>query len=157
MICSYCSAEMPDISVFCPGCGRSVQQAREDLRPPISPSSSRDSVLAVFAYFAMLPAILLLVIPPLRSSGFVRFHSWQSIFFTIATAIAALLTRLLFFVFSALPVIGFLLAWLCIGLVAMAVVVLWGVLVVKAGLGEAFELPWIGRFAEQLAAKEDFH
>ena len=44
--------------------------------------------------------------------------------------------------------------WLSIGLVALAIVVLWGVLVLKAALGEAFELPWLGPLAAHLANKE---
>jgi uncharacterized membrane protein len=35
--------------------------------------------------------------------------------------------------------------------VFLAFVVLWAVLVVKAGQGQAYELPWLGHFAHQLA------
>jgi uncharacterized membrane protein len=109
--------------------------------------------MGAFAYVAVVPAVVFLAVPPLRSSRFVRFHSWQSIFFALASAIAALVTRLLFFAFSVIPFVGFLLAWLSIGLVALGIVVLWGVLVLKAGLGEVFELPWIGPLAAHLASK----
>jgi len=152
MICTYCSAAMPEISAFCPGCGRSVDRAGS--ADQIFASGVRDWLLGPLAYVALVPAIVFLIVPPLRSSRFVRFHSWQSILFAVATAVAALATRLLFFVLSVIPFGGFLLAWLLIGLVVLAVVVLWGVLVLKAALGEAFELPWLGPLAAQLATKE---
>ena len=152
MICSYCSAEMPEISAFCPACGRSVDRAESE--DPISAARVRDSLLGMLAYVALVPAIMFLAVSSLGSSRFVRFHAWQSILFAVASVMAALGTRLLFFVLSVIPFVGFLLALLSIGLVALAIVVLWGVLVLKAALGEAFELPWLGPFAAQLATKE---
>lgn len=152
MICSYCSAEMPEISAFCPACGRSIKHPGAEEH--ISAASLRDSLLGALAYVLLLPAMVFLAVPPLRSSRFVRFHSWQSLFFALASAIAALLTRLLFFVLPVIPFVGYLLAWLLIGLVGLAIVVLWGVLFVKAALGDAFELPWIGPLAWQLTSKE---
>ena len=151
MICAYCSSEMPEISAFCPGCGRSVNHLGSD--DPISAAGVRDLLLGTLAY-TVLPAIVFLAVPRLGSSRFVRFHSWQSILFAVASALAALATRLLFFALSVIPFGGFLLAWLSIGLVALAVVVSWGVLVLKAALGDAFELPWLGPVAVHLASKE---
>jgi uncharacterized membrane protein len=53
--------------------------------------------------------------------------------------------------FAGLSVFSFLLAWLVFGLVVLATVFLWIVVVVKAALGDAYELPMIGRFATRLA------
>lgn len=152
MICAYCSAEMPEISAFCPGCGRSVSSVGGD--KPVFAARVRDALLGTLAYVAVLPAIGFLIVPGLGNNRFVRFHAWQSILFAVASALAALATRLLFFALSVIPFGGFLLAWLLIGLVALAIVVLWGVLVLKAALGEAFELPWLGPVAAHLASKE---
>jgi len=151
MNCSYCSAAMPEISAFCPGCGRSVNDGSDD---PIFAARVQDSILGTLAYLGVLPAIVFLAVPRLGSSRFVRFHSWQSILFAVASALAGLATRLLFFVLSVIPFGGFLLSWLLIGLVLLALVVLWGVLALKAALGEAFELPWLGPLAAHLASKE---
>jgi uncharacterized membrane protein len=145
MICSHCAAEMPEISGFCPGCGRSV----------IAPGAliavdRRDAFLGALAYVTVLPAILFLV-PALKGSRFVRFHSWQSVFFAIATALTAFGVRLLFAIFSILPVIGFLVAWLSVGVAFIAIVVIWVALTVKAIQGQSYELPVIGRMAAQLA------
>ena len=47
--------------------------------------------------------------------------------------------------------IGFLLAWLLAGLVALATFFLWIAIVAKAALGEAYELPFVGERAANLA------
>ena len=99
----------------------------------------------------MLPAIFLLVIPALRAKPFIRFHAWQSILFAIATAVIALAMRGVFAILAVVPIIGFLFAWLSAGIVFLAIVVLWAVLVVKAGQGDAYELPWLGHFALRFA------
>ena len=147
MICSHCDAEMPDISVFCPECGRTVKSNAESLRA-INPGAA---FFGAVAYITFLPAAVFLLIPRLRRDTFVRFHCWQSVFFAIATALAALAMRLLFALLSLLPGIGFLLACLSVGVVSIGFVVLWVVLVGKAALGQSYNLPWIGTQAARLA------
>jgi uncharacterized membrane protein len=139
---------MPDISEFCPGCGRAVGAA-EALRA----ADSRDALLATLAYL-VAPAILFLAVPALNRSCFVRFHSWQSIFFAAAAAVTGLVMKLLFGVFSILPAIGLLLAWLCVGVVFIGTAVLWVLLTVKAAQGQSYELPVIGSMAAQLSNKD---
>ena len=137
---------MPEISVFCPGCGRSVNAAEA-----LSGAEPRDAILGGLAYVTVLPAILFLAVPALKSSRFVRFHSWQSVFFSIATAVTVILIKLLFTILSLLPVVGFLLAWLSVGVALIAIVVTWVALAAKAVQGQRYELPVIGRKAAQLA------
>jgi uncharacterized membrane protein len=62
---------------------------------------------------------------------------------------------LLFVIFSVLPVIGFLLAWLSLGIGSLGIVMLWIVLLLKAAQGHHYELPVIGPLAEQLATRAD--
>jgi uncharacterized membrane protein len=147
MICSHCASQMPEISAFCPGCGRPIRSEHEYL----SSADARDALLGALAYWAILPAVLLLAVPAFKSSRFVRFHSWQSIFFAVTTAAAGFAMKLFFAAFSMIPLIGFLFAWLSAGVLFLAVVILWAVLVVKAGQGQSYELPWIGPMAAQLA------
>ncbi len=146
MNCSHCASEMPEISAFCPGCGRSVTA-----EPELSATRSQDAVLGALAYATFVPAIVFLAIPALKSSHFVRFHSWQSVFLAIATVVAGLALRLLFVIFSILPLVGFLLAWLSLGVGFLAIVVVWAVLVAKAAQGQGYELPMIGPLAARLA------
>lgn len=151
MICPHCSSKMPEISAFCPGCGRSVQESAEVGLPELRTTSTRDALLGALAYVALVPAIIFLALPSLKASKFVRFHSWQSIFFTLAAIILAICMRGLFAFFSLFPGTGFLLGVLASGLVFLALVFLWLVLVTKAIQGEAYEVPWLGRLAENLA------
>jgi len=151
MICSYCSASMPEISGFCPACGRAVTGDSEP-EPDIAGVEplSRDALLGAVAYFTILPAIVFLAIPPVRHKRYVGFHSWQSILFSVSVVIIGALTRVAFAVLSVFPFLGFLLAWLVSGLVALAIVFLWIAIVVKAALGDAYELPFIGTWSDRL-------
>lgn len=117
----------------------------------LSGAEPRDAILGGLAYVTVLPAILFLAVPALKSSRFVRFHSWQSVFFSIATAVTVILIKLLFTILSLLPVVGFLLAWLSVGVAFIAIVVTWVALAAKAVQRQSYELPVIGRKAAQLA------
>src|ERR1041385_7206098 len=127
MICAHCSAEMPDTSAYCPGCGEPVHAGGQGF----TPSRLSDDLLAALAYFAVVPAIVLLLVPATRRSGLVRFHAWQGLFFVVAAAVLALVLRLLLLILAVLPFVGFLLAWLLVGVSSIAFVVAWLALVVK--------------------------
>ena len=114
-------------------------------------SDVTDHILGALAYVAVLPAIVILVIPALRQRLFVRFHAWQGLLFTAAACVTAVVLRLLFLLFSILPLGGSLIAWLLIGVGALAVTILWATLLVKAALGDGYELPFVGDWAARLA------
>jgi uncharacterized membrane protein len=146
---------MPEVSVFCPGCGRAVDSGPqiEPAIPGVSPLS-RDALLGAIAYVAILPALVFLFVPAFRTARFIRFHAWQSLLMAGATAVIGFATKLAFAVLMIFPMMGFLLAWLLSGVVGLAIMFLWLAIVVKAGLGDAFELPLIGRWAAILANRE---
>jgi len=146
MICSHCASEMPDVSSFCPGCGRSIHEEADYLNA----TSTQEALAGAVAYLTFIPAVSFLVIPAFKDKPFVRFHAWQSVFFTGVTLVLGAAMRLIFAILSFVPFIGVLFAWLSLGLVFLAIVVLWAVLVVKAGQGQAYELPWLGQFAARL-------
>lgn len=139
---------MPDVSAFCPACGLPVAETPHAVE-------SRDKALGAIAYIGLIPAVVLLLIPALRRNRFVRFHSWQSVLFTVAAALLGLALKLLFVIFALLPVVGFLLAWLSLGIGSMGIVFLWIVLLIKAALGHSYQLPLIGPLAEQFATRAD--
>ncbi len=143
---------MPEVSAFCPGCGRAVESGCESNAsvPDVAPLG-RYAFTAAIAYVAFVPALVFLLIPALRNIRFIRFHSLQSLLFVVATLAIGGATRLIFAVLALFPFLGFLLAWLVFGLVGLATLFLWIVVVVKAALGDAYELPVIGRFATLLA------
>jgi uncharacterized membrane protein len=137
---------MPEISMFCPGCGQPVKATAA-----ISAGDAREAILGALAYVAVIPAILFLTLPALRNRYFVRFHAWQSLFFAVSTAVTVFVLKFVFAALSILPWIGFLVAWLSVGLVSLAVLALWAALVVKALQGQSYELPGIGPMAAELA------
>jgi uncharacterized membrane protein len=117
---------------------------------PISPqpqgapaqSGLSDNAAGALAYVTIIPAIIFLIVEPYNRNSFVRFHSWQSIFFCIAAfAIHIVLTLI--------PVIG----WILVPFVSLAFLVIWIILLLKALKGERFSLPLIGKFAAQQAGQ----
>ncbi len=137
---------MPDVSAFCPACGRPVSATTASTAP-----WTRDALLAALAYVTVVPAVVFLAVPTLKRSRFVRFHSWQSVFFAATAVLAAALVRLLFAVLSVVPVIGFPAGCLTIGVTFIALAVMWVVLPVKALQGQSYELPVLGGVAANLA------
>jgi uncharacterized membrane protein len=157
---------MPDISGFCPSCGRPVArparpeamkagdtapEPREYLpevqpavpRPPATPPVGLgDRLAGAFAYFSFVPAIVFLFMKQYQRRRFVRFHAWQSVLFW-GLVLLLLLLGLLGSTFGSLFV------WFLLGgLVGLAAFFTWGVLTTKALQGEWFRLPGVGRLAE---------
>ena len=141
--CSQCGADVTGAS-FCAKCGAPVRGAAASGGGPAASgaagpqasaptgAASSDNLVGAWAYFTPIPAIIFLVIEPYKNNHFIRFHSFQSIFFCLA-AIA------LHFVVAILsPVLE------------IGIFVVWVILVIKAYQGEVFKLPLIG----DLAAKQ---
>jgi len=100
----------------------------------------------MLAYVTIIPAIVFLVMEPYNRSRFIRFHSFQSIFFAVAwTALWIGLSIIVH-----IPLLGWLtiLIWPLIGLAGF---VIWLVLLLKANQGQMFKLPIIGDMAEKQA------
>jgi uncharacterized membrane protein len=77
--CNRCGTQIADGTTTCVACsgGGAV----------IAPSAGAglaDNVAGMLAYVTFIPAIIFLVTPPYNQSRFVRFHSYQSIFFSVA-------------------------------------------------------------------------
>ncbi len=146
---------MPEVSQFCPGCGLAVGSGppSEPAIPGVRPVS-RDALLGAIAYVALLPAIVFLAVPGFRTARFIRFHAWQSVLLAGATVLIGFATRAAFAVLLLFPMVGFLVAWLLSGVVGLAIVLLWVAIMVKAGLGDAFEVALIGRWAARLANRD---
>jgi len=75
----------------------------------------------------------------------VRFHSWQSIFLSIA-AIAANV------VLTVHSIVG----WILIPFVGLGFLVIWVIVLIKALNGQRFKLPFIGNLAEKQAGSQGF-
>jgi uncharacterized membrane protein len=167
--CPQCHAQMPDNVAFCPGCGRRMWVPGQDAKrpaasppvihtlavPPLTvtpvsvPSQFKDNLLAALAYITFIPAVILVLIEPFKRNRFIRFHSFQSIFLTVATIVIAFALRILYSVFTLIPVVGYLMAWLALAIAVLGWGILWLVLLVKALQGQTFRLPLIGSLAEK--------
>jgi len=100
----------------------------------------------MLAYVTIIPAILFLVLEPYNRSRFIRFHSFQCIFFAIAWTVLWIGLNIIVHI----PFLGWLtiLIWPLVGLAGF---VIWLVLLLKAYQGQMFKLPVIGDMAEKQA------
>lgn len=138
---------MPADAAFCPGCGRRMIAVPAEVA---STGFLRENAAAALAYVTFIPAIVFLRLKPFNHNRLVRFHSWQSIFFAIAAALASLVLRILFFLLSLVPRLGYLVGSLVVVMVALGFVMAWLVVLIKAFQGELFKLPIIGDLAEKV-------
>jgi uncharacterized membrane protein len=92
--CNMCGAQIADGATVCAAC--SGRSAEGNAPVPVNTNSGlADNVAGMLAYVTFIPAIIFLVTPPYNKSRFIRFHSFQSIFFAVAVfAIQVALTFL---------------------------------------------------------------
>lgn len=163
--CPECGVQMPADAAFCPGCGRPMRtegrtETRTEWRTETSAQAPEASVqgkvgplpvslAGALAYFTFVPAIVFLFVDPYRKNRFMRFHSIQCLLFSGAVILLSAVLRLAGLVIFLIPLLGPLLVAVIDVVVALAAVLLWLVLVVKAFQGEMFKLPILGDFAER--------
>ena len=134
--CPTCGTQIAD-GATCPKCVSAAAPAAGGLT---------DNVAGALAYVTIIPAIVFLVLEPFNKKRFVRFHSFQCIFFAIAWTVLWVILA----VVGHIPLLGWatVLLW---PLVSLAGFVIWLILVLKAYQGQMFKLPVIGDMAEQQA------
>ncbi len=139
--CNMCGAQVADGATVCAACsGRTAGVSAT------TGSGLTDNVAGMLAYVTFIPAIIFLVTAPYNKSRFIRFHSFQSIFFCVAVfAIQIALTFL-----TVVPFLILLTAPLHM-LVALGALIVWIILLLKANQGQMFKLPVIGDLAEKQA------
>lgn len=101
------------------------------------------NVAGMLAYVTIIPAIIFLVVEPYNRNPYIRFHSFQCLFFAVAMIVLAIVVSIL----AIVPILG----WLLLLLFWIGSLALWIVLLVKAYGGEKFKLPVIGDLAEKQA------
>jgi uncharacterized membrane protein len=114
--------------------------------PGMSQSGLSDNAAGGLAYVTIIPAIIFLAIAPYNRNSFVRFHAWQSIFFTVG----CIAIDIALMVVGRLPFLGFMTLFLW-PLVGLAFLILWIIVLIKAFNGERYKLPIIGDLAEKQA------
>ena len=105
-----------------------------------------DNVAGMLAYVTIIPAIIFLVVAPYNQSRFVRFHSFQSIFFNVAWIVLWVALSIV----GMIPVLGWatLIIWPLLGLGGL---IIWILLLIKANQGQMWKLPIVGDMAEKQA------
>jgi uncharacterized membrane protein len=144
--CSSCGAQMPDGAVVCSACGKGTTSTSAVAAQAGTTGGLADNVAGLLAYITIIPAIIFLVIEPYNKNRFIRFHSFQNIFFCVAWIILSIGLGII----GHIPVLGWitLFIWPLIGLAGF---ILWLVLMLKAYQGQMFKLPVIGDMAEKQA------
>ncbi len=157
--CASCGAQMTDNAAFCPNCGKAAAPATAAAASVPAPAPAQpagyasagasampleENIAGMLAYFTIIPAIIFLLVDPYSRNRFVRFHSFQCLF-TVGALIV--LHVVLSIVSYALPLMMFPI-W---GLLGLAELALWILLVIKAYQHEMFKLPIVGDLAEKQA------
>jgi len=147
---------------FCPNCGAPAGAPAENasgFTPPPPPQGSpynaqpaglsENAACALCYLLGLVTGIIFLVMAPYNANPRIKFHAWQSIMFNIAwiglwivlnilTSMAHVFALLLLPIYALISFAGFL---------------FWLFLMWKAYQGENFEIPVVGPFARQQAAK----
>ena len=139
--CNRCGTQIADGMTTCAACSGGAGVAA-----PSAGAGMADNVAGMLAYVTFIPAIIFLVTPPYNQSRFVRFHSYQSIFFCVAIfgiqVAVSILTVVPFLIFITGPLHL---------LVALGALIIWIILLLKANQRQTFKLPVIGDLAEKQA------
>jgi uncharacterized membrane protein len=114
-----------------------------------NPSGLSDNAAGGLAYLTIIPAIVFLIVAPFKSSSYVRFHAWQSIFFFVAWAAVHILVGV---VQNFVPTVLFLTLtlWQFVDLAFFVILIM---VFVRAFNGKRIKLPIIGGLAEKQASR----
>ena len=151
--CAKCGAQVADGTPFCASCGAAVGGAAPVVATTSTGGGLTPNVAGALAYVTIIPAILFLVMEPYNKDRFIRFHSFQCLFFAATMFVASIVVMILGFILAFVPVLGWILdliLWATLWLGSIALVIF---LIYKAYNNEKFMLPVIGNLAEQQASK----
>jgi uncharacterized membrane protein len=140
---------------FCPNCGTQIAEgaacpkcagAAPSAGATIAGGGLTDNMAGALAYVTIIPAIVFLVLDPYNKNRFIRFHSFQCVFFAVAWTVLWIVLAII----GHIPILGWatVLLW---PLISLAGLIIWVILVLKAYQGKTFKLPVIGDMAEKQA------
>jgi len=141
--CNMCGAQIADGSTTCAACAGRTSAAPA---AAVAAGGMTDNVAGMLAYFTIVPAIVFLVMEPYNKSRFVRFHSFQCIFFIVAMVA-------LHIALSFLAIVPFLvlITFPLHALITLGTLVVLIICALKANQGQMYKLPVIGDLAEKQA------
>lgn len=153
--CPACNAAMDESSAFCGSCGARSGSAggvrAAVVQAPGSGTLSPEIASPLAYILGFITGILFLVIEPYKNHPLIRFHAFQSIFFSAALfafwIIWSIATSVLSF--ATLGVLGVAMAGVGL-LIALGTLAYWLFLMYKAYKCERYKIPYLG----ELAAKQ---
>ncbi len=152
--CPKCGAVVAEGTAFCGSCGTPVTGGAIAATPTAAPSSGlAPNIAGMLAYFTFIPAIIFLVIEPYNKDRFIRFHAFPSLFFSIAWIAVWIGMVFVGMVLGLMPVVGLLIHILIDFVIGIGGLIVWIILVIKAYGNQKFQLPVIGKMAEEQSAK----
>lgn len=150
MRCENCGVEMLAGAAFCASCGKAVAlSAPGPGGTAVASAGLQPNMAGALCYLAgFITGIVFLVIEPYRRDKFVRFHAFQSIFFSVGWIV---LHFALWMLLSVMPWTMWHFIATLSSLVSLALFCLALFLMYKAYSNERFKLPVIGDLAEKQA------
>ena len=155
MFCASCGSPNPDDVQYCGSCGAPVGSAAP-AAPGTAPSAAStgmtSNVAGALAYvLGFITGIIFLVLDPYKNDKFVKFHAFQSIFFSVVIIGFSIVWAILSIILG-LVSMGFLagIMFLISLLIHLGFLCIWAFLIYKAYQNELFRAPIIG----DLAAKQ---
>jgi uncharacterized membrane protein len=146
--CSSCGAQIADGATVCAACaGRGPVAAV----PVSTVGGMSDNVAGMLAYITIIPSIIFLVMEPYNKNRFVRFHSFQNLFFAGALIVCWIAFAILAMMLAFIPILGHILIALCWFALAIGAFAVWIIMMLKANGGQMWKLPVIGDMAEKQA------
>lgn len=157
--CANCGA--PVEGQFCGKCGtplaggapRTGQPGGPPPQPPASGGGLTENVASTLCYLAgLITGIIFLALAPYNQSKTVRFHAFQSIFFSVAWIVIWIVYVIVGTILAVALPYGLGVLWGLIGLVIwLGALILWILLMVKAYQNQKWLLPVIGPMADKQA------
>lgn len=163
--CPNCGVAVATDSAFCGNCGQSTKSGTPAPAPvavaaPVQgaavpaqagASGLTSNMAGALAYIlGIITGIIFLVLEPYKQDRFVRFHAFQSIFYSVACIVFAIAWNI------AWDILGNISGWLYLVaipvrvLISLALFLFWLFLMYQAYNNREFKIPFIG----QLAAKQ---
>jgi len=150
--CVKCGTTLSESTTFCGKCGTPVTAAPiAGPAPGPQAGSMTPNVAAALSYLVgFITGIIFLVLEPYKNDRFVRFHAFQSIFYSVTfTIFWYLWSSLIWFGLAGWALMGLL--GLLTSLIGLAAFLFWLFLMYKAYNNEKFKIPVLGDFAERQA------
>lgn len=142
--CNMCGAQIADGTTTCAVCAGRVQTVPATTTASVG--GMTDNVAGMLAYITIIPAIIFLVMEPYNRNRFIRFHSWQCLFF----AGTLFVLHMALSIFTLVPFLALITLPLHL-LVSLGGLILWIIVLIKANQGLMYKLPVIGDLAEKQA------